>query len=217
MPDPNNIPVINLPQLNPQASTNPFGTALSLPLAGMSIPRSSQVAQGYHIAPPSNPFSGMQNPRNFGGFGQGNATPTPARGFGVSGGIGTPFSKGNASVGNDNGMSADEMKWAGIAQKMGLDWNTTKAVYMNPARNGTPNVSQALGRQMDDKIWGDVFFQYTGHPPNEQEWIEHYNAGGNMAYDPLRGHNEAINEIARRQQEIENQFNPPQAYPDWYK
>ena len=120
---------------------------------------------------------------------------------------------GNAG---NSSMSAGEKRWADIAAKMGLNWQVTKDVYMNPHRNGSPNPAEALGRQMDDKIWGDVFMQATGHAPNQQEWIDHYNAGGNWAYDPLTGHNDAIAEIERRRAELEAQTNP-QDYPDWYQ
>ena len=125
-------------------------------------------------------------------------------------------SPGNGGNAGNSSMSAGEKRWADIAAKMGLNWQVTKDVYMNPHRNGSPNPAEALGRQMDDKIWGDVFMQATGHAPNQQEWIDHYNAGGNWAYDPLTGHNDAIAEIERRRAELEAQTNP-QDYPDWYQ
>lgn len=113
--------------------------------------------------------------------------------------------QGQGGKSGDSGMSADEKKWAGIAQKMGLNWQVTKDVYMNPTRNGSSNPAEALGRQLDDKTWGDVFMQVTGRPPNEREWVDHYNAGGNWEYDPLVGHNDAIAEVERRRQELMNQ------------
>lgn len=114
--------------------------------------------------------------------------------------------QGQGGKSGDSGMSADDKKWAGIAQKMGLNWQVTKDVYMNPMRNGSSNPAEALGRQLDDKTWGDVFMQVTGRPPNEREWVDHYNAGGNWNADPLVGHNDAIAEVERRRQELMQQY-----------
>ncbi len=117
-----------------------------------------------------------------------------------------------------NGISADEARWASIAAQHGLDWNITKSVYMNPARNGTNNPATALDRQWRDKAWGDAAFRagvLTGNPSADARvWMDHYNAGNNLNYDPLIGHPSAI---AQYQETLKQGPNPSSgAYPAWY-
>lgn len=207
----------------PQASISPFQGGYSTMLSGASTPfhnptyfvdKIFQNTQQSNPPPPQsfggtarNPFAVIANPFLQMAAWQKNIAPF----------IGGAATTQNPSAPTGNGsMSAGEKRWADIAAKMGLNWQVTKDVYMNPHRNGSPNPAEALGRQMDDKIWGDVFMQATGHAPNQQEWVDHYNAGGNWAYDPLTGHNDAIAEIERRRAELEAQTNP-QDYPDWYQ
>lgn len=225
-----------LPTLTGQnASVNPFGTLFSPALA--VYPQASQNAStvspftngqkvdwfntpqplptgGSGQLPTSgiakNPFAMIANP-----FVQANTWQTKILPFVAQQNNAPQQNNGVVNTGRVNGMTADEAKWASIAAKMGLNWQVTKDVYMNPHRNGSANPAEALGRQMDDKTWGDVFAQVVGRAPNEREWIDHYNAGGNWAYDPLVGHNDAIAEVERRRQELQNQTNPQQ-YPDWY-
>lgn len=241
MPNPfnsdQNIPRIHIPELMDMGMSgspmdtqgfgaNPFAASRNgNPFGGMSNPRA-----GYQSPIPQPRPQGMtqsyQTPRAFGQVdapnnGQYNRTASP---LGVGGGVGSRISPiGGAGSGRPNpfaGMTPDEMKWAKLAQKAGLDWNTTKLVYMNPSRNGSPNPATALGRQMDDKAWGDSARAagiLTGNPDRDnQVWIDHYNAGGNWQADPMVGHNEAIDQYYRNQQSMKDAMQQPEQYPDWY-
>ncbi len=150
-------------------------------------------------------------------------------GLGVGGGAGAVVSGGagggagysdrrSTDLWSDNarsGMSPDELRWKNVAEKLGLNWQVTKDVYMNPARNGSPSPAAAIGRQLDDKIWGDAFLQAVGRAPNEVEWVDHYNAVHFGGRDPLDGHPYAQQAIRDMQQRIEQETADP--YPDWYK
>lgn len=160
------------------------------------------------FAPIANPFAQIQQwQKNFAPFAQVNAPNNPN----VAPNVAPPNQPA--------GMSRAEAMWKQVADRMGLDWNVTKAVYMNPNRNGSPSPAAALDRQMDDKIWGDAAFRagiLTGNADHDAiVWRDHYNAGGNWAYDPMVGHNDAIAQVQAAQQNMQNQTNP-NPYPDWY-
>jgi hypothetical protein len=129
-------------------------------------------------------------------------------------------------MGAGSGRSPGEQKYFEVAAKiaglLGQDperfWANTKQTYMNPERNGTANIYQALDRQADDVLWGDVAFRrgiLTGDKDHDnQVWIDHYNAHGNMQYDPMVGHNDSIAEYMASRDALEQAT--ADQYPDWY-
>lgn len=227
MPNPytDDVVTINLPTLDPNAnasripnaSVNPFGTSFSLPLANTwggasrvgEFPNALNAYAG-HTPNPRVSFTPLgANPNEPGQMGNQYASPNQW------------YAKQKTTpLGNTGGLHPDEAKWKGIAEKLGLNWAVVKDVYMSPSRNGTPNVSSAIGRAADDKAWGDAAAKYgvlTGeYWHDRQVWIDHYNAGGNMQYDPLVGHNDAIATYQQNQQAMEQQANGTPQYPEWY-
>ena len=236
--------VINLPQLDPkaalnmlgmgqrpQASISPFQGGYSTMLSGAStalhnptyfVDKMFLSKQDTNPPPPQsfggtarNPFGFMQNPFNQMQAWQQRVSPFVRQG---AGGAGGSVSMGN---GNSNGMSAGEAKWASIAGKLGLNWQVVKDVYMNPNRNGTPNVSQAIERAADDKAWGDAAARFgilTGNAERDAlVWQEHYNATHYGGRDPMDGHNEAYQAYMNNQAAMEQQANGTPQYPDWYQ
>jgi hypothetical protein len=133
----------------------------------------------------------------------------------------------------NSAMSPEEQKWADIARKVGLDWNVTKKIYLGDGTHGTTygksgkgidvDVSNALDRHADDKAWGDAAFKYgilTGNAEHDAiVWRDHYNAGGNIALDPMVGHNDAIATYKANQQAMVDTVNNLDGDPyanSWY-
>lgn len=184
-------------------------------------------AQGTATTTP-NPYAGMQNPRAWG-----TVSPLSTAPYGTGDNVTSYQGQPDKYYGNsirflddkggsgNNGMSADEAKWAGIAGKLGLNWQVVKDVYMNPNRNGTPNVSQAIERAADDKAWGDAAARFgilTGNAERDAViWQEHYMATHYGGRDPMDGHNDAYQAYLNNQNALEQQANGTPQYPDWYK
>ena len=238
------IPNITLPQLDPnaalnmlgmgqrpQASISPFQHGYSTMLSGSSRPAYQDGVPYMFDQLRPNPTATL--PTGYGTIPQamrspitgGTVSPVSKSGLGGGGGggVANPIgsNNGNGNTGGNGGMHPEEMKWKGIAEKIGLNWNVVKDVYMNPNRNGSPNPATAISRATDDKAWGDSAFKYGilngDYWHDRQVWIDHYNAGGNMQYDPMAGHNDAIATYQANQNAIEQQVNGQAQAPEWYQ
>lgn len=132
-----------------------------------------------------------------------------------------------------SGMTPDEMKYANKAEYwaklLGQDpaqfWNTTKIVYMNKERNGNTDPDAAMGRQIDDILWGNAARAagiLTGNADADAiVWRDHYTAGGTFLpngsinpADPMAGHNYAADALQAAQDALK-QAASPDAYPTW--
>jgi hypothetical protein len=129
-----------------------------------------------------------------------------------------PQGAGVTGAGADT-MHPEEKKWKILADKYGVDWDVTKATYMRSPRNPSFSPSVALELQLDDKAWGDAAFRagiLTGDRDYDKNvWDDHYLANGNMARDPMAGHNYAIMDYQANQQKIKDQVNGIPQPPEW--
>jgi hypothetical protein len=146
-------------------------------------------------------------------------------GAGIKGGGQAPLGVTGAGVGAGGGAGAadnthpDEKRWKILADKYGVSWDVTKNIYMRSPRNPGFSPSVALELQLDDKAWGDAARAagiLTGNADyDNQVWVDHYNANGNMASDPMAGHNYAIMAYQANQQAIQDQVNGTPTPPEW--
>ena len=138
---------------------------------------------------------------------------------------GTPRFNRPAGAGTGTGAGAgpglhpDEVKWKTLADKYGVDWNVTKSVYMRSPRNPDFSPSVALNLQLRDKDWGDAARAagiLTGNPDwDNQVWIDHYNAGGDMNKDPMAGHNYAQMAYEANKARTDAMINGTPQPPEW--
>ncbi len=132
---------------------------------------------------------------------------------------GLPFAGNGAGGGAGAGMDPEEAGYKSLADKYGIDWNVTKQVYMRSPRNPRFDPATAINLHLDDKAWGDAARAagiLTGNADyDNQVWIDHFNAGGNMNADPMAGHNYAQMAYAQNQQNIGTMVNGPNEPPKW--
>jgi hypothetical protein len=213
---------------NPLSQRGPFSGRSNAPIT-QSAPTSNPVTYNPGLFPPAG-GAGMggggvtggssfydrmfsnQNPilQNMGGI----------LGAGIKGNMGAMQPPtGGAGAGGDAGIHPDEKKWKILAEKYGVNWDVTKNVYMRSPRNPNFSPSTALELQLDDKAWGDAALAagiLTGNADyDNQVWIDHYNANGNMASDPMAGHNYAQMAYQANQQKIQDQVNGIPQPPEW--
>ena len=90
---------------------------------------------------------------------------------------------------------------------------------MRSPRNPNYDPARALDLQLDDKAWGDAARAagiLTGNADyDNQVWIDHFNANGNMERDPMAGHNYAQMAYAQNQQNIQDMVNGTPKPPEW--
>lgn len=126
---------------------------------------------------------------------------------------------GAGGTGGGSGLHPEEMRWKSLADKYGVNWDVTKSVYMRSPRNPNFSPAVALNLQLDDKAWGDAARAagiLTGNPDyDNQVWIDHYTANGDMNRDPMAGHNYAQMAYQANQQQIQNMINGVPKPPEW--
>ena len=133
---------------------------------------------------------------------------------------------GNAGAGVGTGKpQKDEWDWARqLSEEYGVKWDVLADVYLNPARKGTwgkygspeRDVAYAIKEAREDGVWAELFTRFTGNPPNEQEWVEHWYAktyGYENYRDPLlTGHSAAAQAFFDQI----DQLNNPEPDPNHY-
>jgi hypothetical protein len=208
---------------NPLSQRGPFSGRSNAPIT-QSAPTSNPVTYNSGLFPPAGGAG-----RGGGGTGITGNIPTFAQQYtdtsyggqqDVYRGGKVQFNPQGAGAGAAaDTMHPEEKKWKILAEKYGVNWDVTKNVYMRSPRNPGFSEAKALELQLDDKAWGDAAFRagiLTGNADyDNQVWIDHYNAGGNMAYDPMAGHNYAMMDYEANQQKIQDMVNGIPKPPEW--
>jgi hypothetical protein len=139
-------------------------------------------------------------------------------GAGIKGNLGA-MQPPTGGAGGDAAMHPEEKKWKILAEKYGVNWDVTKSVYMRSPRNPNFSPSTAIELQLDDKAWGDAALAagiLTGNADYDKNvWDDHYLANGNIARDPMAGHNYAQMAYQANQQAIQDQVNGVPTPPEW--
>lgn len=142
---------------------------------------------------------------------RGPANPSiPGSRTGTGTGAGTGGGTGGGASGGGAGKSIKDpfAGWKQRVENNGLNWDVLVDVYLNPNRRGTwgkfgdidAEIGQAAENYMDDKLWGDTFYEQYKRGPTPEEWTEHYESrttyidGQNyVLHDPLfTGNNQAV-------------------------
>ena len=241
MPDQNNAMPFNTPAANaaPGLPAQP-AAAVAPRTPGLPVPTGQGQGQAAANYGPSPTPSWMTSA--YGGTGTGarvvpgttpTTTPTglPTAGTGTGGddrqrdkSLETLMANPDAGTGGGTGAPAKPKHWSDewmpIAQMKGIDWDVLVNTYLNPKRKGTwgkyesphRDIAAAIRDAEEDGLWAEIFAQFTGSPPNETEWNEHwyakqYDYKNDYYRDPILndGHNQAVAEFNRRAMEMSDE------------